>query len=227
MPTASPTERLAEVRARIADACRACGRPPDAVRLVAVGKSHPPAALRALAAAGQHAFAENRVQEGMAKRTRLADLDLEWHLIGPLQSNKCRDAAQYFDWLQSLDRAKLVPLLAGHREAARPLQVLVQVKIDDEATKSGAAAAEVPALADTVAAAAALSLRGLMTIPAPGPPAARRRAFATLRTLFERMQRDHPGMDTLSMGMSDDFELAIAEGATMVRVGTALFGFRA
>jgi PLP dependent protein len=226
MPTNSAVQRLADIRLRIADACRACDRPPDSVRLVAAGKSHPSAALRALADAGQQAFAENRVQEGVAKRAELADLDLEWHLIGPLQSNKCRDAAQHFDWLQSLDRAKLVPLLASHRKAARPLNVLVQVKVDDEATKSGAPVTAVPALADAVAAAAGLSLRGLMTIPAPGPLDARRRAFAALRGLFEHLRQDHPGMDTLSMGMSDDFAAAIAEGATMVRVGTALFGTR-
>jgi PLP dependent protein len=228
MPPESPADRLAAVRNAIQRACDACHRPPGSVRLLAVGKTWPAAALRALAAAGQRAFGENYVQEALAKRAALADLgpDLEWHLIGPLQSNKCREVAAGLDWLQSLDRAKLVPLLSRHRDPSRPLEVLLQVKIDDEASKSGAQPDALPALAAAVAAADGLRLRGLMTIPAPGPADQRRRAFAALRELFERLRGDHPGIDTLSMGMSDDFEMAIAEGATMVRVGTALFGER-
>ncbi len=220
------TERLAFVRERIETACRRAGRPADSVRLLAVGKTRLPQALALLAAAGQRIFGENYVQEGIAKRAALADAGLEWHLIGPLQSNKCRDAAQHFDWLQSLDRAKLVPLLARHRDPARPLDVLLQVKIDDEASKSGVDPADLPALADAVAAAPGLRLRGLMSIPAPRSDDDRRRAFAALRALHERLQQSHAGIDTLSMGMSADFELAIAEGATLVRVGTALFGPR-
>jgi pyridoxal phosphate enzyme (YggS family) len=223
----SPESRLRTVRLRIAEACRRAGRTAESVRLIAVGKTWPAGALRELAAAGQRAFGENHVQEALAKRAELADLALEWHLIGPLQSNKCRPAARHFDWLQSLDRPKLVPLLARERDPATPLQVLLQVKIDDEASKSGANPAAVPGLAEAVAGAPGLALRGLMTIPAPGPIDQRRRAFASLREQFERLRRDHPGMDTLSMGMSEDLEAAIAEGATMVRVGTALFGPRA
>lgn len=200
-----------------------------AVRLLAVSKGQPAAAVRRLAGLGQHAFGENYVQEALAKQDELAVPGLEWHLIGPLQSNKCREAAQRFDWLQSLDRLKLVEPLARHRPAGRAaLNVLVQVNIDDEQAKSGCAPGAVAALADAIHAQPSLRLRGLMAIPAPAPEAASRRAaFRRMRALFERLREAHPSVDTLSMGMSDDFELAIAEGATMVRVGTALFGARA
>jgi pyridoxal phosphate enzyme (YggS family) len=196
--------------------------------LLAVSKTKPADAIRALAAQGQRAFGENYVQEALGKQRELADLGLEWHLIGPLQSNKCAEVARHFDWLQSLDRGKLVPLLSKHRPAgAAPLNVLVQVNIDDEASKSGCAPAEVPELARAVAAAPGLALRGLMAIPAPLPDLERRReAFAKMRGLFEALRGEFPSVDTLSMGMSEDYELAIAEGATMVRVGSALFGAR-
>jgi pyridoxal phosphate enzyme (YggS family) len=215
-------------RARIESACAEAGRPPGSVRLLAVSKTQPAGAVRALAATGQQAFGENYVQEGLAKQRELADLALEWHLIGPLQSNKCRDVARHFDWLQSLDRPALVDRLARERPAERgPLAVLVQVNIDGEASKSGCTPDALRALAARVAAAPALRLRGLMAIPAPaGDPSIRRDAFRRLRVLYEDLRADHPHIDTLSMGMSDDFELAIAEGATMVRIGTALFGPR-
>jgi pyridoxal phosphate enzyme (YggS family) len=198
------------------------------VRLLAVSKTKPADAVRMLAAQGQRAFGENYVQEGIAKRAALADLALEWHMIGPLQSNKCREVAEHFDWLQSLDRLKLVEPLARWRPAdAAPLAVLVQVNVDDEASKSGCAPADVAALAAAVAAQPALALRGLMAIPAPHEDRAlRRAAFERMRALFDDLRRAHPGVDTLSMGMSDDFELAIECGATMVRVGSALFGAR-
>lgn len=216
----------ASVIARI-DAARQAAAAATAA-LVAVSKTQPAAAVRALAACGQHTFGENYVQEAIAKQAELADLPLEWHLIGPLQSNKCREAAQHFDWLQSLDRAKLVAPLARHRPPAwAPLNVLVQVNIDDEASKSGCAPGDVAALAAAVAAEPRLRLRGLMAIPAPAPdPDQRRAAFRRMRALFDSLRAEHAGVDTLSMGMSDDLELAIAEGATMVRVGTALFGPR-
>ena len=203
----------------------AAGRP---VRLLAVSKTQPAEAVRALAEAGQRAFGENYVQEGLAKIAALAPAALEWHLIGPLQSNKCREVALHFDWLQSLDRVKLVAPLARHRPAARgPLNVLVQVNVDDESSKSGCSPDAVAALADAVAAEPMLRLRGLMAIPAPHPDFARRReAFRRMRGLFDALRARHPGADTLSMGMSEDFELAIEEGATMVRIGTALFGVR-
>ena len=199
-----------------------------AVRLVAVSKTQPAEAVRALAESGQRAFGENYVQEGLAKIAVLAPAALEWHLIGPLQSNKCREVALHFDWLQSLDRAKLVAPLARHRPAARgPLNVLVQVNVDDESGKSGCSPDAVAALADAVAAEPMLRLRGLMAIPAPHPDFARRRdAFRRMRGLFDALRTRYTGADTLSMGMSEDFELAIEEGATMVRIGTALFGVR-
>ena len=198
------------------------------VRLLAVSNGQPADAIRRLAGLGQRAFGENYVQEALAKQDALADPGLEWHLIGPLQSNKCRLVAQRFDWLQSLDRLKLVEPLAAHRPAGRaPLNVLVQVNIDDEAAKSGCAPGAIAALAGAVAAQPALQLRGLMAIPAPVPDLQRRRdAFRRMHGLFARLREAHPSVDTLSMGMSDDFDAAIAEGATMVRVGTALFGAR-
>jgi len=214
---------LAALRTRIETAA---GR--RNVTLVAACKSQPAEAIRELAAAGQRQFGENYAQEALAKQRELSDLGLEWHMIGPLQSNKCELVARHFDWLQSLDREKLVPLLDHARPAELPpLNVLIEVNLDDEASKSGCTPPRVPALAEKIAQADRLRLRGLMAIPAPSPdPRARRVAFARLRGLFESLRREHPGIDTLSIGMSDDFELAIAEGATMVRVGTALFGPR-
>ena len=211
-----------DVNARIA---RVASR--GAVTLVAVGKTHPPESIRALAACGARAFGENYVQEALGKQAALADLELEWHAIGPLQSNKAREIARHFDWLQTLDRPKLVAPLARHRDTgAAPLNVLIQVNIDDEASKSGCTPAAVPALAELVLREAALRLRGLMAIPAPLDLARRREAFRRMRALFDTLASAHAGVDTLSMGMSDDFELAIEEGATMVRVGSALFGPR-
>ena len=214
----------AEIRRRI-DRATPAGRD---VRLLAVSKLKPASAVRALAAEGQRAFGENYVQEGVRKITELADLALEWHLIGPLQSNKAKEAAVHFDWVDSLDRPKLVEPLSRFRPAERPpLNVLVQVNVDDEATKSGASPDAVPGLCALVAAAPNLTLRGLMAIPAPHEDLTRRRdAFRRMRELFDSIHAAHPAVDTLSMGMSDDFELAIAEGSTEVRIGTALFGAR-
>jgi PLP dependent protein len=197
-------------------------------RLLAVSKTQPVDAVRALADLGQRAFGENYVQEGVAKIQALADLHLEWHLIGHLQSNKCREVARHFDWVQSVDRLRLVAPLGRERAGhATPLQVLIQVNPDGEAGKSGCAPGEVEALAAAIAAAPNLRLRGLMAIPEPHPEEAVRRAtFRRLRGWFEALQAQHPGADTLSMGMSGDYALAIAEGATMVRIGTALFGAR-
>jgi len=211
----------------IENAAKLAGRP-RAVKLLAVSKTRPPEAVRALAAAGQRAFGENYVQEGVAKIRALPGLGLEWHLIGHLQSNKCREAAAHFDWVQSLDRAKLVPALDQARPAdLPPLNVLVQVNVDGEAGKSGCAPEQVPVLAALVAQAPRLRLRGLMAIPEPHPdPGHRRESFRRLRSLFEAVAAAHAGVDTLSMGMSEDFALAIEEGATLVRIGTALFGPR-
>jgi pyridoxal phosphate enzyme (YggS family) len=217
---------LTQILQRADAAAHAAGRPE--VRLLAVSKTKPAEAVAALAAQGQRAFGENYVQEAADKIAALAPLGLEWHLIGHLQSNKADTAARLFDWVQTVDRPKLVDALARHRPAELPpLNVLVQVNIDDEGSKSGCAPEDIDALADAVAAQPRLRLRGLMAIPAPFPDEApRRAAFRRMRALFDALATRHPGIDTLSMGMSGDFELAIAEGATMVRVGTALFGAR-
>lgn len=213
------------VRARVDAAAQRAGHP---VHLLAVSKTQPAAAIRELAALGQVAFGENYVREALAKRVELVDLSLHWHLIGPLQSNKCREVAENFDWLQSLDRDKLVEPLSRFRAAsAAPLNVLIQVNVDAESSKSGCAPDAVEGLAQRVAAAPGLCLRGLMAIPAPTPDAAdRRRAFARMRALYTALESTFPQVDTLSMGMSEDFELAIEEGATMIRLGSALFGQR-
>jgi pyridoxal phosphate enzyme (YggS family) len=215
-----------ELHQRVAAAAQLAGHE---VSLLAVSKTKPATAIRELAALGQCAFGENYVQEALAKQRELADLSLQWHLIGPLQSNKCRDVATHFDWLQSLDRVKLIEPLDRFRPlGAAPLNVLIQVNVDDEASKSGCAPDEVPALARLVAAARCLRLRGLMAIPAPKPDlGARQDAFRRMRSLYERLREAHPQVDTLSMGMSEDFLLAIAEGANLVRIGSALFGTRA
>jgi hypothetical protein len=222
----SPEASFENVRQRMLNAASANKRPP--AQLLAASKSQPASAVAALAACGQQAFGENYVQEAIAKAAKLAPLGLEWHLIGPLQSNKCREAAETFDWLQSLDRSRLIEPLNRFRPPGRaPLNILVQVNVDAEASKSGCAPEDMLPLARAVAAASNLRLRGVMGIGAPFPDFERRRAsFRRLRELLEVMLGEFPGIDTLSMGMSEDFELAIAEGATMVRIGSNLFGPR-
>jgi pyridoxal phosphate enzyme (YggS family) len=217
---------LKDIAFQLQNAAAAAGRP--APRLLAVSKTQDATAVAELADAGQLAFGENYVQEAAGKQPALAGRGLEWHLIGHLQSNKAREAATLFDWVQTVDRAKLVPALARHRAPERPpLNVLIQVNIDDEASKHGCQPGDVPVLAAAIAAEPRLKLRGLMVIPTPHPdPERRRDAFRRTRRLFDALRADHPGVDTLSMGMSDDFAIAIAEGATMVRIGTALFGRR-
>ena len=202
---------------------------PSHARLLAVSKTQPAAAVRALAELGQVAFGENYVQEAVAKGAELVDLNLEWHLIGHLQSNKCRLAANAFDWVQSLDRPSLIKALNAERDPQRsPLNVLIQVNVDDEASKSGCQPGEIERLAAAIANSPRLRLRGLMVIPAPHPDMAlRQQAFERTRALFDQLAALHPSIDTLSMGMSEDFESAIRAGATMVRVGSALFGPRA
>ena len=223
-----PADRLQTVLQRIQNAASAAGRPAPA--LLAVSKTQPVEAIAGLATAGQSAFGENYVQEAAAKRQALAGSlpGLQWHLIGHLQSNKAALAAEVFDWVHSVDRPGLVAALARQRNAARgPLNVLLQVNVEDEAGKSGCRPEDVDALAARVAAEPALALRGLMSIPVPHEdPERRRPAFRRVRVLFEALASRHPGVDTLSMGMSDDFPVAIAEGATLVRIGTALFGPR-
>ena len=221
------THALHDTLQRIENAASQAGRPVP--RLLAVSKTQSAEAIAALAGLGQRAFGENYVQEALAKQTALEPLGLEWHLIGHLQSNKAREAAGRFDWVQTVDRERLILALNQHRPPERaPLDVLIQVNIDDEASKHGCRIGDVETLAGLVAAQPRLRLRGLMVIPTPHEdPEARRPAFRRARVLFEALASRHPGIDTLSMGMSDDLEIAIAEGATLVRVGTALFGPRA
>jgi len=214
---------------RIARAARAVSREPSSVRLLAVSKTMPAAAIRAVHALGQRAFGENYVQEAVEKRAALADLaDLEWHLIGPLQGNKARLAAETFDWVESVDRLKIAERLAAARPAGRPpLDVLVQVNVSGEVTKSGVSPPQAVGLAQAIAGLPRLRLRGIMGIPAPDDDAARQRAaFAALRACFDACRAAGLAVDTLSMGMSADLEAAIAEGSTQVRVGTAIFGPR-
>ena len=222
---------LHAVRMRIAGAASACGRSPHSVQLLAVSKTWPAASVRAAAAAGQSDFGESYLQEALAKMAELADLApaLCWHFIGPLQSNKTQAVAAHFAWVHSVDRDKIAQRLNDQRPAdLPPLQVCLQVNISGEASKSGVAPAAIAALAATVAALPRLRLRGLMAIPeACTDPLAARLPFARLRDLLERLNSTGLKLDTLSMGMSDDLEAAIAEGATMVRVGTAIFGVRA
>lgn len=224
-----PAVRLEGVRDRIARAALAVVRAPADITLIAVSKTFPAETLRAAHAAGQRHFGESYVQEALAKMDALADLtDIVWHFIGPLQSNKTRPIAERFDWVHSVDRLKIAERLNAQRPADRPpLQVCLQVNVSGEATKSGADPDSVASLADAVAGLPNLSLRGLMTIPEPTEDASlARQRFAALRRLLEAQATRHPGMDTLSMGMSDDLESAIAEGATFVRVGRAIFGSR-
>jgi len=213
---------------RLAAAARAAGRAPADVRLLAVSKTVAPGAVRQLHALGQRAFGENYVQEAIEKRAALADLPIEWHLIGPLQSNKARLAAETFDWVETVDRLRIAERLSAAREPGRgPLSVLIQVNASAEVTKSGVSPPEAVALARAVAGLPGLRLRGIMGIPAPEADPARQRAqFGVLRTCFEACRDAGLAVDTLSMGMSADLEVAIAEGATEVRVGTALFGPR-
>ncbi|NYF37544.1 YggS family pyridoxal phosphate-dependent enzyme [Stenotrophomonas sp. JAI102] len=220
------TQTLPAILTNLHNAAVAAGRPDPA--LLAVSKTQPAEAVQALAAQGQRAFGENYVQEAVAKIEALATLGLEWHLIGHLQSNKAELAARHFDWVQSVDRFKLVTALAAHRPAGQPpLNVLIQVNIDDEDSKHGCAPQDIQTLAAAIAAAPQLRLRGLMAIPAPWPEADRRQAaFTTMAALFATLATAHPQVDTLSMGMSSDYPEAIAHGATMVRIGTALFGAR-
>lgn len=219
---------LQAVRARIAAAAQLAGRAVEDIRLLAVSKTFPPERIREAAQAGQIAFGENYLQESLGKIAALADLGLEWHFIGPLQSNKTRPVAEHFAWAHGVERLKIAERLAEARGAERPpLQICIQVNVSGEASKSGVSPGETAALAQAVAALPNLKLRGLMAIPEPtDDPALQRRRFESLRDLRDRLAADGLALDTLSMGMSDDLEAAIAAGATMVRVGTAIFGAR-
>jgi len=223
-------DNLEQVRARIARACAEAARPVESVTLLAVSKRFGAAAVREAVHAGQRRFGENLVQEGVDKIAALADLrsQIEWHLIGPVQSNKTRQAAEQFDWVHSIDRLKIAERLSAQRPVHLPaLQVCLQVNISGEATKSGFAPAEVVPAARAVSSLPQLSLRGLMAIPEPAESfEAQRAPHRALRRLFDALVEQGLALDTLSIGMSDDLEAAIAEGSTLVRVGTAIFGTR-
>jgi pyridoxal phosphate enzyme (YggS family) len=219
---------LAAVRSRIVAAARSAGRDPDSVTLIGVSKTQPPEAVAIAAAAGLHDFGENYVQEAVTKITLLPREGLVWHCIGQLQSNKTKTVAEQFDWVHTVDRLKLAERLSAQRPFhGPPLQVCLQVQVEPEPQKGGVAPAELRALADAVARLPRLRLRGLMCIPPPHDDAAvQRRAFARLRELRDELNAAGHSLDALSMGMSADFEAAILEGATHVRVGTAIFGPR-
>ena len=214
-------------RQRIEEAEKRAQRGRGSVRLLAVSKTFPAGAIRDLHGSGQRAFGENYVQEASAKREALADLDIEWHLIGPLQSNKTRLAAACFDWIESVDRMQIADRLAAARGPGKPLDVLVQVNASGEATKHGVAPSGALALALHVAALPTLRLRGIMGIPeATGDDVRLRDQFRQLKACYDACTEQGLAVDTLSMGMSSDLELAIAEGSTEVRIGTAIFGMR-
>jgi pyridoxal phosphate enzyme (YggS family) len=219
---------LQAVRARIAAAARNSGRRPEEISLLAVSKTRPAADVRAAVDAGQTAFGENYVQEGLEKLSELQVLALQWHFIGPLQANKTRRVAEAFAWVHTIDRLKIGERLAEQRpESLPPLQVCVQVNVSGEASKSGVAPAEVAALAHRLASLPRLRLRGLMAIPAPVDDYLQQRdAFRRVRDIYEQLKNEGLPLDTLSLGMTHDLEAAIAEGSTLVRVGTAIFGER-
>ena len=216
------------VKARIVAAARAAGRTPESVTLLVVGKTFGAAQIRECHAAGQRAFGENYVQEALEKITALADCEIEWHMIGPIQSNKTYAIAENFVWVHGIERDKIARRLNDARAAhLPPLSVCIQVNVSGEASKSGIAPGAEIALAETIAQLPRLRLRGLMAIPEPTPDSAlRRQRFARVREIQQNLIARGHALDTLSMGMSDDLEDAIAEGATMVRVGTAVFGAR-
>ncbi|MBX3619520.1 MAG: YggS family pyridoxal phosphate-dependent enzyme [Rhizobacter sp.] len=227
---ATIASNIQQVHQRIARACAVAQRPVQSVTLLTVSKTFSAEAVREAFAAGERHFGENYVQEGVDKIAALADLreQITWHLIGPLQSNKTRVVAEHFDWVHSVDRLKIAERLSEQRpNTLAPLQLCLQVNVSGEASKSGVAPADVGALAQAVARLPRVRLRGLMAIPEPTDDPARQAApHRLLRDLLQRLQGEGLVLDTLSMGMSGDLEAAIAEGATLVRVGTAIFGRR-
>jgi pyridoxal phosphate enzyme (YggS family) len=222
------TDKLQAVRDQIGAAATRAGRPADAVRLLAVSKTFGPDAVRAAFDAGQLAFGENYLQEALDKIVALAGLGIEWHFIGPIQSNKTRPIAEHFAWVHAVDREKIAQRLSEQRPAhLPPLNLCIQVNVSGEDSKSGCTPAALPALARAVAALPRVRLRGLMAIPEPQADPQRQRApFRQLRALLDQLNADGLALDTLSMGMSADLDAAIAEGATIVRVGSAIFGTR-
>jgi len=221
-------DSLTDVKVRIAAAERRFLRPPGDVKLLAVSKRKTVAAIEEAILAGQRLFGENQLQEALPKIESIGRSDLEWHYIGPIQSNKTRPIATNFDWVHGVDRLKIAARLSEHRpHSLEPLQVCIQVNVSGEDSKSGVTVDDVDELAHAVSELPNLQLRGLMAIPQPEPDfEAQRKSFAVLRAKFDRLNQSGLVMDTLSMGMTDDMEAAIAEGATIVRIGTAIFGAR-
>jgi len=221
-------DNLQAVQGRIARAAAAAGRDPLSVTLLAVSKSHPATQVEQALAAGLRAFGENYVQEAIEKMDALAGKDAEWHLVGPLQSNKAGLVAARFDWVHTVASEKIARRLSERRPGGMPaLNVLIQVNVSGEASKSGVAPEGVAGLARAISSLPNLKLRGLMAIPEPTLDAGLQRSrFSVLKRILEQLQEQYPGLDTLSMGMSDDMEAAIAEGSTLVRIGTAIFGPR-
>lgn len=216
------------IRVQIEEAARKFGREPESILLLAVSKRKPASDIRAAYGFGQRHFGENFLQEAQGKMQELQDLDICWHFIGAIQSNKTRPIAQAFDWAHCVDRIKIARRLSEQRPSDKaPLNVCIQVKLDDEESKSGIGLSEVPALAEEIAALPGLRLRGLMSIPAPRDDFAEQRApFARLAESLQSLRQRGLDCDTLSMGMTHDMEAAIAEGSTLVRIGTAIFGER-
>lgn len=222
---------LAQVRDKISSAAKRCGRAPEEVTLLAVSKTKPASAIAEAITAGQRAFGENYVQEGVEKIRHFQELgtpDLQWHFIGPLQSNKSRLVAEHFDWCHTIDRLKIATRLSEQRPAhLSPLNILIQINISDEQSKSGILLSELDTLAAEVSRLPNLQLRGLMAIPAPETSYDRQFAVAQqMAQAFAHLKTDYPQIDTLSLGMTNDMEAAIAAGSTMVRIGTAIFGAR-
>lgn len=228
MTDAAIAQNIAKLSDRIRIAAQKCDRDPASVHLLAVSKTQPAAAIRRAYEAGVREFGENYLQEALQKQEDLTDLNLLWHFIGPIQSNKTRAIAEHFDWVHSIERLKIARRLSEQRPEGLPaLQVCLQVNISGEASKSGIDMAELPALALAVSELPRLELRGLMAIPAATSiEAEQRAAFATLRQCLEALRPQIDGLDTLSMGMSADLEAAIAEGASIIRIGTGIFGPR-
>jgi len=221
-------DRLIEVQNRIAKALAAVGRDSQDAKLLAVSKTKPAQDLREAYVAGQRKFGENYLQEALDKQQQLQDLDIEWHFIGPIQSNKTRAIAENFDWVHSVDRLKVAQRLNDQRPAhLPPVNICLQINIDAEPSKSGISLAELPELLESLQALPHISVRGLMAIPAPrADTMAQQQALAPLASALQKLQRHYPSLDTLSMGMSNDLEAAIAAGSTMVRIGTDIFGAR-
>ncbi len=226
------SDHLQDIQQRIRSAARKAERDPESIQLLAVSKTQSANAILEAAAAGQRAFGENYEQEAISKilaiRSIRPDLKLEWHFIGPIQSNKTRAIAEHFDWVHSVDREKIARRLSEQRPASLPpLNICLQVNISGEISKSGVHPDKLPDLAETVSKMPHLKLRGLMAIPEPSTsPERQREPFGAMKTLFNQLRKAGYEMDTLSMGMSDDMDAAIEEGATTVRIGTAIFGKR-